>query len=81
MTHLSEIRDVIEKNMQQSRVYTLGELYDVVEKKCGLDREDFDPQAPNSNQPKWKRNVRNVLQKMKGKNLNWLGNGQYQRLR
>jgi len=80
MTRLPEIRDAIEKSMKRSRVYSLSEIYDMVNIQCNLDKEDFDPQAPGSNQPKWKRNVRNGLQKMKDKNVDWRGGGLYLRI-
>jgi hypothetical protein len=40
----------------------LREIYAVVETGLHLDNEDYDWQSPSSEIPKWKRNVRNVLQ-------------------
>jgi hypothetical protein len=34
----------------------------IIEDHAKLDHEDFEPQSPTSNIPKWKRNTRNVLQ-------------------
>ncbi len=65
MTSLPEMRDAIERNMLRGKIYLLVDIYDIVEGACKLDREDFEPQAPKSKVPKWKRNVRNVMQKMK----------------
>ena len=37
-------------------------IYQIVEQYSNLDAEDFEPQFLTSDIPKWKRNVRNVLQ-------------------
>ncbi len=45
-----------------------------------LDEEDQEPQSPTSHIPKWKRNVRNVLQnrkKGKGRKIEWDEQGNY----
>ncbi len=57
---------------------SLEEIYETVEQHLSLDREDFEPQSPSSDFPKWKRNVRNVLQyrKKTGK-ITWSGQGTY----
>jgi hypothetical protein len=44
----------------------LDDIYALVERYLKLDKEDFQPQSPVSDIPKWKRNVRNVLQYRKG---------------
>jgi hypothetical protein len=41
---------------------TLSAIYELIEKSWTLDAEDYEWQSPTSNIPKWKRNVRNVLQ-------------------
>jgi hypothetical protein len=48
--------------MPRGHWVSLEEIYQVVEKHWNLDAEDFHPQSPTSDIPKWKRNVRNVLQ-------------------
>jgi hypothetical protein len=50
----------------------------MVERYGNLDGEDFDPQSPTSDIPKWKRNVRNVLQYQKGiGEIRWDGDANY----
>lgn len=41
---------------------SLDEIYQIVKRYGNLDDEDFEPHFPNSDVPRWKRNVRNVLQ-------------------
>ena len=56
----------------------LQEIYGIVEERLTLDAEDFDPQSPTSDVPKWQRNVRNVLQYRKGKgDIEWNGDTMY----
>jgi len=58
--------------------YSIDTIYQVIEKHHQLDDADFEPQAPTSSIPKWKRNVRNVLQYRKGKSqLLWDGGARY----
>ncbi len=50
----------------------------IVEENLNLDNEDYEPQSPSSPIPKWKRNVRNVLQRRKHKGeIKWNGRGEY----
>ena len=67
MPHLSEIWSCIRQFMPRRPWVSLREIYGIVEEKLTLDAEDFDPQSPTSDVPKWQRNVRNVLQYRKGK--------------
>ena len=62
MIHRPEIWDIIQTEMPKGRWVLLEEIYHLVEKHGSLDAEDFEPQSPTSDIPKWKRNVRNVLQ-------------------
>ena len=62
MIHRPEIWDIIQTKMSKGRWVLLEEIYHLVEKHGSLDAEDFEPQSPTSDIPKWKRNVRNVLQ-------------------
>lgn len=58
--------------------YALNSIYSHIEKKLILDGEDYYPQSQNSNIPKWKRNVRNVLQyRKKTGEIFWDGKGKY----
>src|SRR5690606_624484 len=56
----------------------LGTIYEVIERYATLDAEDLQPDAPGSNSPRWKRNVRNVLQQRKEQgDILWDGHGHY----
>ena len=73
-----EIWDIICTKMPRNRWILLEEIYQLVEHKAVLDSEDFQPQSPSSDIPKWKRNVRNVLQYRKGRgDLKWNGRAGY----
>ena len=62
MTRLPEIWNCLKNNMSKGVWASLEKIYDLVQNNLPLDSEDFEPQAPSSDIPKWKRNVRNVLQ-------------------
>ncbi len=62
MLHLPEIWDILQSRMPREQWVTLEGIYQLVERYRSLNAEDFEPQFPTSNMPKWKRNVRNVLQ-------------------
>jgi len=66
MTHLPEIWDCIRNDLPKGRWIALGDIYSLIEKNINLDEEDYEWQSPTSDIPKWKRNVRNVLQYRKG---------------
>ncbi len=66
MTTSQEIWDIIKRFMRRGDWYHLDTIYQLVESHTRLDAEDFEPQSPGSDVPKWKRNVRNVLQYRKG---------------
>lgn len=67
MTHLSDIWDCMQSKLPKDKWLTLREIHSVMENNLQLDNEDFLPQSPGSDVPKWKRNVRNVLQQQKKK--------------
>ena len=79
MTHHPEIWGCILENLVSGRWTSLNEIYDIVERNLTLDREDFKPQSPTSNGPKWKRNVRNVLHHRNKKtgDIDWNGQEMY----
>jgi len=57
---------------------SLHDIYQTVERCGNLDLEDFEPQSPASDIPKWKRNVRNVLQYRKRTGeIDWGGDASY----
>ena len=72
MTRLPQIWETIQSRMPKGQWVSLDEIYQIIERNCKLDEEDFNPQSPKSNIPKWKRNVRNVLQYRKEtKEIKW----------
>ena len=62
MTRLPEIWTCLKQNMTKDIWTNLETIYEIVQNNLALDQEDFHPQSPSSDIPKWKRNVRNVLQ-------------------
>jgi hypothetical protein len=57
---------------------SLETIYEIVQSNLSLDAEDFQPQSPSSDIPKWKRNVRNVLQyRKKTGEIEWDGSAGY----
>jgi hypothetical protein len=75
---LPEIWDIMLKHMDRDSWVSLPRIYELIECHSVLDDEDFYPQAPSSDIPKWKRNVRNVLQYRKSSGeLRWNGKGGY----
>ena len=78
MIHLPQIWDLLQLHMNTDTWYPIETIYQMIEEHHQLDEEDFEPQVPTSTIPKWKRNVRNVLQYRKTKNqLQWDGGARY----
>jgi len=78
MIHLPEIWDIILTHLPRGRWIPIKKIYEMVKRFGTLDTEDFEPQSPDSNIPKWKRNTRNVLQYRKSTGLiRWVGNAKY----
>jgi hypothetical protein len=78
MLRLPEIWDIIRKNLSREKWTSLDEIYRTVERNTNLDDEDSEPQKPGSDIPKWKRNVRNVLQyRKKTGEIEWDGKANY----
>ena len=78
MIHLPGIWNIIKCNMPQGQWIHLDEIYNIVEKHGKLDAEDYEPQSPVSDLPRWKRNVRNVMQYRKEKGeIEWDGQANY----
>lgn len=73
MTHSDEIFDAILRFVPHNKWVTVSQIYDFIKPHLHLDQEDFEnsygPKVTNKYEPKWKRNVRNVLQKKKGGGL------------
>ena len=73
-----EIWSIIKGHLPKGVWVELSEIYAIVEQYGSLDSEDFLPQSPSSNLPKWKRNVRNVLQhRKKAEEIEWGGEARY----
>jgi hypothetical protein len=78
MTHLPEIWSCLKLHMHTGRWFPIEELYRLIENHLSLDTEDYAPQSPSSDIPKWKRNVRNVLQyRKKTGEIEWDGAANY----
>lgn len=78
MTRLPELWNAIHKYLRSDRWTHIRDIYAFIERTIRLDDEDFEPQSPTSPIPKWKRNVRNVLQYRKSKgDVQWDGNENY----
>jgi hypothetical protein len=78
MIHLPEIWDCMKARLPRGQWVELEAIYGMIETHLNLDREDYEPQAPGSDIPKWKRNVRNVLQyRKKTGEIEWDGAGSY----
>lgn len=61
MIHQSEIWEIILKHMPRGKWVSVSKICLIVESHTKLDREDYEPEAPGSSIPKWRRNVRNAL--------------------
>ncbi len=78
MTQLPDIWDCIRQHLPRKRWVSIGDIYALVQTRLRLDREDHEPQSPSSDIPKWKRNVRNVLQYRKRTGeIEWDGRANY----
>jgi hypothetical protein len=79
--HSDEIWDVLRLHMRLGSWIGLAEIYELVQSHADLDTEDFEPAAPGHSDLRWRRNVRNVLQRMKHTTqLEWDGQGRYRLL-
>lgn len=78
MIRLTEIWNIIKGHMIRNEWISLQNIYDLVARYGQLDDEDYEPQSPTSDLPKWKRNVRNVLQYRKRSGaIEWDGDAHY----
>jgi len=78
MIHQPEIWEIILTYIPRGCWVSLRKVYQIVERHGSLDAEDFNPQSPISDIPKWKRNVRNVLRYRKGtRKIQWDGDAKY----
>jgi len=76
--HADEIWEILEYRAPKGQWVELTEIYQIIQEEGKLSEDDWFPSAPENTQPKWKRNVRNVLQKQKrdGK-VKWKMTGLY----
>ncbi len=78
MTRSPEIWDFIRNNLPKGKWFSLKEIYRLIKTNIDLDEDDYEGQSPNSNIPKWKRKVGNVLQhRKKTGEIKWDGQGKY----
>lgn len=78
ITKLHEFWEIIENQFPRDEWVPLQNIYSLVESNIRLKADDFLPSAPKNDEPKWMRNVRNVLQhrKITG-DIAWDKNGRY----
>lgn len=82
MIRADEIWGLLVRYMPLGVWMDLEEVYGLVRDHGYLDHDDERPQAPGSLVPKWKRNVRNVLQRRKGLgHVDWDGKARYRPVR
>ena len=78
MIRLPEIWNILKGHMIRNEWISLQNIYELVARYGQLDDEDYEPQSPTSDLPKWKRNVRNVLQyRKRSGEIEWDGDAHY----
>jgi hypothetical protein len=78
ITNLHQIWEVIDSEFPRDEWIPLQTIYSLIKGKIQLKPDDFLPSAPKSEEPKWMRNVRNVLQRKKTTgDIAWDKNGTY----
>lgn len=78
ITKLREIWETIDSEFPRDEWVPLQNIYSLIETNIRLSPDDFLPSAPESDEPKWMRNVRNVLQQRKvSGDIAWDKNGKY----
>ena len=78
MIHLPEIWNCIKNGLPKGQWVALDDIYRLIENTLNLDKEDYEWQSPSLGIPKWKRNVRNVLQYRKNTGeMEWDNHGSY----
>lgn len=78
MVHQAELRLAIRGSLTRDNWTPLSQIYRHVEREVNLDNEDWQPQSPSSDIPKWQRNDRNSLQSQKRKGeIVWDGQANY----
>lgn len=78
ITTLRSIWKVIQEELPRDEWIPIQDIYALVEKSVVLQADDFLPAAPGSGDLKWRRNVRNVLQRHKAQGqIAWDRDGKY----
>lgn len=78
MAERGELWRVIERTLDSTEWTSLQTLYGAVEAAALLNEHDCVPARPGSRSPRWKRNVRNVLQSRRASgDVLWDGRGSY----
>ena len=78
ITTLNEIWEIINAELTRDEWVPLQNIYALIETNVRLKTDDFLPSAPTISEPKWMRNVRNVLQHRKTTGeIAWDRNGKY----
>ena len=80
MTSVAEFKEAILRclrSLTQDQCMTVPDIYSCVKGFVSLDREDWEPESPGSQRPKWQRNVRNALQDLNGKDIKRARRGCY----
>jgi hypothetical protein len=72
MSKSDEIRICLEKYATKKTYLSLSEIYKIIEKNLVLNEDDLSCVTDEHKEPKWQRNVRNVLQSDKeSSNITW----------
>lgn len=78
-TPAGTIRNILLSVLPKDQWVLIQTIYDTVESNISqFADDDFAPEAPGSEHPKWKRNVRNELQRLKERgDILWKAKGSY----
>lgn len=76
-TSATAIWQALLENAPRDSWLPLQDLYAIVQSNLSLQPDDFDPDAPGSDFPRWQRNVRNVLQHRKEAGILRSGKAEY----
>ena len=71
MLHLHDIRRILHESAPRDRWLDLDEIYALVASGREFDVEDLRPVTDRYREPRWKRNVRAVLQELKKHDIEW----------
>lgn len=69
---------VMEEHLPRNKVMSVDDICNVINLHIKLQPDDFDKAAPNSNDLRWRRNVRNILQaRKKTSKILWISHDAY----